>query len=107
MGWNDHIMGPGYEHLREDDEVSAPDNYDTLFVQRGAEEAFRVAADDARKLRYEAAEHVRWVLLNTVDKHTLGEYKKALQRIATNTCCYVCQEAAKVAQAAIAKAEGK
>lgn len=27
------------------------DNYDTLLVQRGAEEAFRIAADDARKLR--------------------------------------------------------
>ena len=20
MGWNDHVMGPGYEHLLEDDE---------------------------------------------------------------------------------------
>lgn len=27
------------------------DIYDTLFVQRGAEEAFQIAADDARKLR--------------------------------------------------------
>jgi hypothetical protein len=22
MGWNDHIMGPGYQHLREDDMTS-------------------------------------------------------------------------------------
>ena len=51
---------PICEDIMEPDDVTgevrcltdhAPDNYDTLFVQRGAEEAFRIAADDARKLR--------------------------------------------------------
>jgi hypothetical protein len=31
------------------------DNYDALYVQRGATEAFQIAADDARKLRIEIA----------------------------------------------------
>jgi hypothetical protein len=31
--------------------VESPDNYDDLYRQRGAVEAFQIAADDARKLR--------------------------------------------------------
>ena len=60
-----------------------PDSYDDIYRQRGAEEAFRVAVDDARKLRAELDRRERllqaFLILRKSDE-TIGPRLDAWQK---------------------------
>jgi hypothetical protein len=35
MGWNDHVMGPGYEHLNEEEQMTPEHKKDQLIEAMG------------------------------------------------------------------------